>query len=173
MFHIDKLVNTGVIKPRKMEGKRGKKILYTLVSPAFLILPVRRDEKESFVRNLIEHIAPPRGIIVRSLIVGLLAAIFVVGMPWYLMGYRASQSLKVTIAESTTKGTPSATVPTTTIGTGKGEEAKPVFISAPSKASEDRMIILIFGVAASLLAALITAVWALHREGHLYNEHIP
>ncbi len=182
IFHIEKLVNAGVVKPiGKMAGKRGRKTLYTLVSPAFLVLPVRREEKESFVRSLMEHMAPPREIMVRSLIVGLLVAIFVVGMPWYLIGYRSSpQHLKVTVAKPTTEKLPLATTPTTTtitatstIGTEKGRESRPVSVGVPSKVGEDRMIMLILGIAASLLAALITAAWALRREVRLYNEHSP
>ena len=176
IFHIEKLVNAGVVKPiGKMAGKRGRKTLYTLVSPAFLILPVRKEERESFMRDLMERIVPPREIMVKSLIVGLLVAIFVVGMPWYLMGYRNPQPLKLNIAESATKRlTTTVAIPaTTTAEAGKEGKVKHALTSIPSKASEDRMIMLIFGLAASLLAALITAAWALRREVHLYSEHNP
>ncbi len=178
IFHIEKLVNAGVAKPiGRMAGRRGRKTLYTLVSPAFLILPVRKDERESLMRNIMERVAPPREIIARSLIIGLLVAIFIVGMPWYLLGYNAPQSFRAEVAATTTKAKPmplTETVPTATASTGeKGETKRVVFTATSSKINRDLMIMLIFGVAASLLAALITAFWILHQEGRLYSEHSP
>ncbi len=178
IFHIEKLVNAGIAKPiGKMAGRRGRKTLYTLVSPAFLILPVRKDERESLMRNIMERMAPPKEIIARSLIIGLLVAIFIVGMPWYLLGYNAPQAFKAKVAATTTKAKPvplTETIPTATTWTGeKGGTKQPDLTATSSKTNQDLMIMLIFGVAASLLAALITALWILHREGHLYSEHSP
>jgi len=164
IFHIEKLVSAGVVSPvGTMAGRRGRKTLYTLSSSAFLILPVRREEKESLLKQIRERIMPPRELIARSLIVGILVAIIVVGMPWYFMGAsREYQPLKVGEAGERAGGI------------NKGPQpAAPDHSILEKRSQESWMILLMLGVAASILAALITALWALRREVPPYSERGP
>lgn len=163
IFHIDKLLDAGVIEAvGRMAGKRGRKTLYTLASPAFLILPVTKEERGSYLKELMNRIVPPREILAKSFVIGILVAIFIIGMPWYLMG-SPREMVALPTSPTTTKPfkAPEATekrVPSIEGGHGYGG---------------DMMTLLMLAMAATLLSALLTALWVLHREALPYSEHSP
>lgn len=163
IFHIDKLLEAGVIETvGTMAGKRGRKTLYTLASPAFLIVPVTKERGSSYVRELMSKIIPPREILGKSLIIGILVAILILSTPWYLIGSSSSTRI-VTVATPTAAEQPPVMAP------GVAEKGQ-----TPEEGyGKVLMPLVTLVIAASLLTALLTALWVLHREALLYSERNP
>ncbi len=153
VFHMDKLLEARVIKAvGKMAGRRGRKTLYTLSSSAFLVVPVTKEERESYLRRIAGAV-PAREILVKSLIVGVLVAIFMAGMPWYLMGPNPPSA-----APERAKGvvtSPTSTIEWTPRGEGKGEVPALVY---ERRSGTEWMRLLMAVLAASILTALIVVI---------------
>ncbi|MDK2372700.1 MAG: winged helix-turn-helix domain-containing protein [Candidatus Korarchaeota archaeon] len=170
VFHIDKLLEAGVIRVvGTMAGRRGRKTLYTLSSSAFLVVPTTREDKESYLRSFMGRALPPKEILVKSLVISVLVAIFIVGMPWYLMGPRPA----VMPAEERTTTVAVPLYPETPAGAEKGGVPE-VEVRRPRGSMEaDWMTPLMLALAASILTALLIALLVLRREVPPYSERTP
>ncbi|MDK2384154.1 MAG: winged helix-turn-helix domain-containing protein [Candidatus Korarchaeota archaeon] len=170
VFHVDKLLEAGVIRVvGTMAGRRGRKTLYTLSSSAFLVVPTTRKDKESYLRSVLGRTLPPKEILVKSLVISVLVAIFIVGMPWYLMRPRPA----VMPAEERTTTVAVPLYPETPAEAEKGG-APEVEVRRPQGSTEaDWMTPLMLALAASILTALLIALLVLRREVLPYSERTP
>ncbi len=168
VFHIDKLLEAGIIRAvGTMAGRRGRKTLYTLSSSAFLVVPTTREDKDSYLRSILGRALPPKEILVKSLVISVLVAIFMVGMPWYLMGPRPAAI--PTEERTTTVAVP--LYPEKPAGTEKGgmpEVRRPQGITGA-----DWMTLLMLALASSILTALLIALLVLRREVLPCSERTP
>ncbi len=168
VFHIDKLLEAGVIRTvGTMAGRRGRKTLYTLSSPAYLVVPTTREGKDSYLRNILGKSLPTREILVKSLVISVLVAIFIVGMPWYLMGSRPA-------ALPTEQKTTTVAVPLhPEAPAGSEKEGVPEAERYQGRTGADWMTPLMFALASSILTALLIALLVLRREVPPYSERTP
>ncbi|GEM_PF-1094572 len=168
VFHVDKLLEAGVIRAvGTMAGRRGRKTLYTLSSSAFLVVPTTKEDKESYLRSILGRALPPREILVKSLVISVLVAIFIVGMPWYLMGPRPA--MVPTEERTTTVAVP--LYPETPAGAEKG--GMPEVRRPQGSTGTDWMTPLMLALAASILTALLIALLVLRREVLPYSGRSP
>ena len=90
-FHIEKLQEAGVIKQVGVTpGRRGKKVLYSLNSEAFVFVPAPKSEAGRVLDRMVESVAskivPKRTALVSAALLGLLVAIITFSLPLQLMG---------------------------------------------------------------------------------------
>jgi len=190
IFHIEKLSGAGIIKPLgKMPGKRGRKTLYSLASPAFVILPVSRVEKEGFLQNLIEKFVLPQRMLARSIIVGLMIAVVMVGLPWYFLGgveYAAvKRAPSYTTVTVTTVATPTATIPAPLKGSSErsgsitgqpspeGAVADQELLSKYEAEQRSKFYILLALIAIASLLSAIATMWVLRSGARPYSVRRP
>ncbi len=168
VFHVDKLLEAGVIRAvGTMAGRRGRKTLYTLSSSAFLVVPTTREERESYLKSVMGRALPTREILVKSLLISVLVAIFMVGMPWYLMGPRPAAI--PTEERTTTVAVP--LYPEAPAGAEKG--GAPEVRRSQGSTEADWMGPLMLALASSILTGLLIALLILRRGVLPYSERNP
>ncbi len=168
VFHIDKLLEAGVIRSvGTMAGRRGRKTLYTLSSSAFLIVPTTKKEMESYLRGVLGRVLPTKEVLVKSLLISVLVAIFMVGMPWYLMGPKPAA---IPMQERTT----TVAVPLHPEAPAGAEKGRAPEVRRPQGSTEaDWMALLMLALASSILTALLIVLLILRREVPPYSERNP
>lgn len=185
IFHIEKLSGAGIIKLLgKMPGKRGRKTLYSLTSPAFVILPVSRVEKEGFFQNLIEKFVLPQRMLARSIIVGLMIAVVMVGLPWYFLGgvgyaavKRAPSYTTVTVTTVATpvplKGSSESSGSITGQRSPEGAVTDPKLLSKYDAEQRSKFYILLALIAIASLLSAIATMWVLRSGARPYSVRRP
>ncbi len=185
VFHIEKLSGAGIIKPLgKMPGKRGRKTLYSLVSPAFVILPVSRVEKEGFFQNLIDKFILPQRMLARSIIVGLMIAVVMIGLPWYFLGGAEYAAVKRAPSHTTVTATTVATpVPlkgsSESSGSVTGQQSPEMVVADHELLSKyeaeqrSKFYILLALIAIASLLSAIATMWVLRSGARPYSVRRP